>query len=107
MPALTQRESPFAVLALAEAGMIGILIAAASLVLVTGAAGAEMRFYQLPAGSYPHDVAPAPDGIVWFSGQQQGLAGRFDPQTGNLEKIPLGRGAVRRETPPSWLSGAP
>jgi hypothetical protein len=39
MPALTQRESPFAVLALAEAGMIGILIAAASLVLVTGAAG--------------------------------------------------------------------
>lgn len=44
MPALTQRESPFAVLALAEAGMIGILIAAASLVLVTGAAGAEMRF---------------------------------------------------------------
>src|SRR5262249_14239071 len=71
-----------------------ILIAAASLALVTGASGAEMRFYQLPAGSYPHDVAPAPGGTVWFSGQQQGFAGRFDPQTGNLEKIPLGRGAA-------------
>ena len=71
-----------------------ILIAAASLALVTGASGAEMRFYQLPDGSYPHDVAPAPDGTVWFSGQQQGFAGRFDPQTSNLEKIPLGRGAA-------------
>jgi virginiamycin B lyase len=53
-----------------------------------------MRFYQLPAGSFPHDVAPAPDGTVWFSGQLQGFAGRFDPQTGTLEKIPLGTAAA-------------
>ena len=55
---------------------------------------AEMKFYQLPSGSYPHDVAPAPDGTVWFSGQQQGFAGRFDPQSGKLEKISLGNGAA-------------
>src|SRR5262249_1240860 len=55
---------------------------------------AEMTFYQLPPGSFPHDVAPAPDGAVWFSGQSQGFAGRFDPKTGQLEKIPLGPGAA-------------
>ena len=53
-----------------------------------------MTFYQLPAGAYPHDVAPAPDGTVWFSGQRQGFAGRFDPKTGHLEKIALGPGAA-------------
>src|SRR5262245_58718165 len=74
--------------------MCRILVAAASLALVTGASAAEMRFYQLPAGSYPHDVAPASDGTVWFSGQSQGFAGRFDPQSGKLEKIPLGPGAA-------------
>lgn len=55
---------------------------------------AEMTFYQLPAGAYPHDVAPAPDGAVWISGQRQGFAGRFDPKTGHLEKIALGPGAA-------------
>jgi virginiamycin B lyase len=74
---------------------IRALIACATLGLSVGAAApAEMTFYQLPAGSYPHDVAPAPDGTVWFSGQSQGFAGRFDPRTGQLEKIPLGRGAA-------------
>ena len=33
-------------------------------------------------------------GTVWFSGQSQGFAGRFDPKTGQLEKIPLGSGAA-------------
>ncbi len=55
---------------------------------------AEVQYYQLPSGSYPHDVAPAADGSVWISGQQQGFAGRFDPETGKLEKIPLGPGAA-------------
>src|SRR5262249_45253447 len=54
----------------------------------------RMTFYQLRAGAFPHDVAPAPDGTVWFSGQSQGFAGRFDPKTGRLEKIPLGPGAA-------------
>jgi virginiamycin B lyase len=75
--------------------MIRILTAAAALMLAASAAqAAEMSFYQLPSGSFPHDVAPAPDGTVWISGQHQGFAGRFDPKTGNLEKIPLGSGAA-------------
>jgi virginiamycin B lyase len=75
-----------------------LIIARSSIALVLLAAGAasaaEMKFYQLPSGSYPHDVAPAADGTVWFSGQSQGFAGRFDPQSGKLEKISLGSGAA-------------
>jgi len=72
-----------------------ILAAVAGLIAAGAAAqSAEHKFYQLPAGSYPHDVAPAADGTVWFSGQSQGVAGRFDPQSGKLEKIPLGPAAA-------------
>jgi virginiamycin B lyase len=74
--------------------MMRRILVAASFAFVTAASSAETQFYQLPGGAFPHDVAPAPDGTVWFSGQQQGFAGRFDPQSGKLEKIPLGRGAA-------------
>jgi virginiamycin B lyase len=75
--------------------MIRISIVAGALMLATSTApAAEMAFYQLPSGAFPHDVAPAPDGTVWFTGQRQGFMGRFDPKTGNLEKIPLGPGAA-------------
>ncbi|MBN3816502.1 lyase, partial [Paraburkholderia sp. Se-20369] len=36
--------------------------------------------FAVPAGSAPHDVAPAPDGgAVWFTAQAKGAAGRLDP----------------------------
>jgi virginiamycin B lyase len=72
------------------------LITSAAILIGVGTAAhtAQVTYYQLPSGSFPHDVAPAPDGTVWFSGQQQGIAGRFDPKTGKLEKIPLGSGAA-------------
>jgi virginiamycin B lyase len=68
--------------------------AVASSVLTSSAFAAQATFYQLPSGAYPHDVAPAPDGAVWYSGQQKGILGRFDPKTGKNEEIPLGRGAA-------------
>jgi len=37
-----------------------------------------------------HDVAPAPDGGVWFTGQRSGDLGWFDPKTGKAELVPLG-----------------
>jgi virginiamycin B lyase len=76
--------------------MVRMLVTAAALVLTVNSSSlaAEMTFYQLPPGAYPHDVAPAPDGSVWFSGQRQGFAGRFDPKTGHLDKIALGPGAA-------------
>src|SRR5215831_20577205 len=60
----------------------------------TAAFAAQATFYQLPPGDNPHDVAPAADGTVWYSGQQKGILGRFDPKTGKKEEIPLGPGAA-------------
>jgi virginiamycin B lyase len=62
--------------------------------LATTAQSAQVTYYQLPSGAYPHDVAPARDGAVWFTGQTQGFLGHFDPASGKLDKIPLGRGAA-------------
>jgi virginiamycin B lyase len=41
-----------------------------------------------------HDVAPAPDGGVWFTAQGSGHLGYFNPATGNTELISLGFGAA-------------
>ena len=57
-----------------------LILSTAALAFAAGVAqAAQVSYYQLPSGSFPHDVAAAPDGSVWFSGQQQGFAGRFDP----------------------------
>jgi virginiamycin B lyase len=37
--------------------------------------------FLVPEGSGPHDVAPAPDGMVWFTAQVAGALGRLDPHT--------------------------
>ncbi|MGZ5035075.1 MAG: Vgb family protein [Usitatibacter sp.] len=57
------------------------------------APAAEVRYYPVPRGSHPHDVAPAPDGTVWYTAQRRGELGRLDPRTGKTEHIPLGRGS--------------
>jgi len=41
-----------------------------------------------------HDVAPAPDGGVWFTAQGSGHLGWFDPKSGRTELIPLGSGSA-------------
>ncbi|MBI5275588.1 MAG: lyase [Burkholderiales bacterium] len=40
-----------------------------------------------------HDLAPAPDGGVWFTAQASGHLGWFDPATGRTELIALGSGS--------------
>jgi virginiamycin B lyase len=67
---------------------LSLLVAMAT--LAAPAAAAEMTYYDVPAGSHPHDVAPAPDGTVWYTGQWTGVLGRLDPKTGQVEHIPLG-----------------
>lgn len=49
--------------------------------------------YPVPPGSGPHDVAPAPDGTVWYTAQPKGELGRLDPSTGDTHHIPLGQGS--------------
>jgi virginiamycin B lyase len=58
------------------------------------ACAAQVTFYQLPKDAYPHDVAPAPDGTVYYSGQRKGVLGIFDPKTGKNEEVPLGPNAA-------------
>src|SRR6266700_731879 len=70
------------------------MVTAFACAFATSAFAAQATFYQLPSGAFPHDVAPAPDGTVWYSGQQKGVLGRFDPKTGKNEDIPLGPGAA-------------
>ena len=41
-----------------------------------------------------HDLAPAPDGGVWFTAQASGHLGWFDPKTGRTELIALGSGSA-------------
>jgi len=40
-----------------------------------------------------HDVAPAPDGGVWFTAQRSGHLGWFDPASGKVDLVPLGNGS--------------
>lgn len=54
---------------------------------------AEIREYPVPRGSHPHDVAPAPDGGVWYTAQRSGALGKLDPATGKTRHIPLGKGS--------------
>jgi virginiamycin B lyase len=50
--------------------------------------------FAVPTGSAPHDVAPAPDGAVWYTAQAQGAVGRLDPRSGRIDRIPLGDGSA-------------
>ena len=50
----------------------------------------SVREYPVPAGSRPHDVAPARDGGVWYTAQGTGELGWLDPKTGRTRHIALG-----------------
>jgi streptogramin lyase len=54
----------------------------------------EYETFPVPAGSRPHDVAPAPDGTVWYTAQRTGRLGRLDPATGEIVEVPLGAGSA-------------
>ena len=49
-----------------------------------------LQEYDVPRGTHPHDVAPAPDGRVWYTAQATGELGILDPQTGETRHIKLG-----------------
>jgi virginiamycin B lyase len=60
------------------------------------AAPAVLRSWPLnaPRRTGIHDVAPAPDGGVWFTAQQSGQLGWFDPRSGRVELVALGEGSA-------------
>ncbi|HEX2448521.1 MAG TPA: lyase [Methyloceanibacter sp.] len=66
----------------------------AVVLLALPAEAAEVQYFSVPQGDHPHDVAPAPDGTVWYTGQRAGVLGRLNPKTGEVERIPLGQGSA-------------
>ena len=56
----------------------------------SAAPGLSVREYPVPAGSRPHDVAPARDGGVWYTAQGSGELGWLDPKTGRTRHVALG-----------------
>jgi virginiamycin B lyase len=66
------------------------MIVAVALLTFAPAAAAEVAYYPVPKGTHPHDVAPAPDGTVWYTAQAQGAIGVLDPKTGATKQFRLG-----------------
>ena len=62
--------------------------------VAASAQAAEVSYFPVPEGDHPHDVAPTPDGAVWYTGQSAGVLGRLDPNTGKVERIALGQGSA-------------
>ena len=53
-----------------------------------------LESFPVPAGSGPHDVAPALDGGVWYTAQDTGELGWLDPATGETRHTALGEGSA-------------
>jgi virginiamycin B lyase len=54
----------------------------------------ELIEYPVTPGSHPHDVAPAADGGVWYTGQANGTLGHLDPRSGQVREVRLGDGSA-------------
>jgi virginiamycin B lyase len=64
--------------------LCGIMPAAASAIEIS------IREYEAPTpNSRPHDPAVAPDGSLWYTGQQANVLGRLDPKTGKIMEYRL------------------
>src|SRR4030095_6348961 len=74
---------------------LGAVSVGVALPLRLAAQSAKMQSWPLATASRTgiHDVAPAPDGGVWFSAQRSGHLGWFDPKSGRTELVALGRGS--------------
>ena len=57
---------------------------------VTADSHFKVSYFPTRRGIGARDVAPAPDGTVWFAGQFSGTVGHLDPKTGHFSLYPLG-----------------
>ena len=58
--------------------------------LVPGDTQIEIVEWQVPTlGQRPRDPVQAPDGSIWWAGMWASLAGRLDPDTGEMTEYPL------------------
>ena len=87
-----------------------LIVAAAGLAAAPAcAAPPSVQLFDLPKGARVHDVAPAPDGTVWYTAQRQGALGILDPKTGKTRHIPLGpdsapHGVIQGPDGAAWIT---
>ncbi len=93
-------------------------MAAASLLPIPGLGLTSQQIDSSHLSSWPlktpratgiHDLAPAPDGGVWFSAQRSGHLGWFDPNNGKTELISLGgasspHGVIQGPDGAAWVT---
>jgi virginiamycin B lyase len=70
--------------------VIAAALALSGQIFAAQAFAAQVSYYPVPRGAHPHDVAPAPDGAVWYTAQAQGSIGVLDPKTGATKQFKLG-----------------
>jgi virginiamycin B lyase len=68
----------------------------------------QIRVFNLPAGSHPHDAAPGPAGQIWYTAQQQGALGIIDVASGKVRQVPLGpnsapHGVIQAKDGTAWI----
>ena len=100
MPAFTRRDA-----------LVAFTGLAAGALAPTRADAAAMQSWPLatPRATGIHDVAPAPDGGVWFTAQRSGHLGWFDPKTGRTELVALGgssspHGVIQGPDKAAWVT---
>ena len=64
-----------------------VAFTAFGLLFAVSAMATEVRYYPVPKGSHPHDVAVAPDGSVWYTAQRSGELGLLDQKTATPEQL--------------------
>jgi virginiamycin B lyase len=95
------------------AASAGLLLPAAAWSPMPAHADSEWKVQSWPlATPRPtgiHDLAPAPDGGVWFTAQRSGHLGWFDPKSGRTELIDLGfrsspHGVIQGPDKAAWIT---
>ena len=90
-----------------------LLSAGIALALISGQALAQATYptkvFPLPNRMYIHDVAPAPNGLVWWTAQSDGYLGILDPKTGQNKLVKLGEdsaphGVIQSKDGKAWIT---
>jgi virginiamycin B lyase len=68
--------------------------AASSAATTPDVSAVKLVEFPVGRGQGPHDVAPAPDGGVWYTAQRTGELGYLDPKTGATRMVKLGSGSA-------------